>query len=156
MSKYMECKLHQRYMLKKGRPQWPTYPPFQAHSATQVCTGIRQNQFLFKTTHSLHLETGSTYKHTHTHIYMLASEWIVLIVCLVLWASFHFRFHTSLWLKFLRLSALYHKRTFKRRYQHVQTGESQEVTLITYDVLGSMQNAVSYKCLLGLGFSSVG
>ena len=27
-------------------------------------------------TYSLDLETGSTYKHTNTHIYMLASEWI--------------------------------------------------------------------------------
>ena len=30
-------------------PQWHIYPPFLAHSATQVCTGIRQNPFFFKT-----------------------------------------------------------------------------------------------------------
>ena len=29
------------YILKKDDP---SDPPFQAHSATQVCTGIRQNQ----------------------------------------------------------------------------------------------------------------
>ena len=46
-SKYKVYKLHQRYILKKGCPQWYVYPPFQAHSATQVCTGIQQKQFLF-------------------------------------------------------------------------------------------------------------
>ena len=44
-SKYKVYKLHQRYILKKGWPQWHIYPPFQAHSATQVCTGIRQTIF---------------------------------------------------------------------------------------------------------------
>ena len=29
---------------KKDAPQWHIYPTFQAHSTTQVCTGIRQNQ----------------------------------------------------------------------------------------------------------------
>ena len=33
----------------KKCPQWHIYPTFQAHSATQVCTGIWQNQFLFET-----------------------------------------------------------------------------------------------------------
>ena len=52
----------------------------QAHSATETCTGIRHNQCLFKIEHSpLVLETGSTYKHTPTHIYMLASERIFVI-----------------------------------------------------------------------------
>ena len=37
---------------KKDAPQWHIYPTFRAHSATQVCTGIRQNQILFKTGHS--------------------------------------------------------------------------------------------------------
>ena len=37
---------------KKDAPQWHIYPTFQAHSVTQVCTGIRQNQYLFKTGHS--------------------------------------------------------------------------------------------------------
>ena len=32
--------------------QWQIYPPFLAHSVTQVCAGIRQNQLLFKTGHS--------------------------------------------------------------------------------------------------------
>ena len=32
---------------KKDCPQWHKHIPFQAHSATQVCTGIRQNQYLF-------------------------------------------------------------------------------------------------------------
>ena len=51
-SKYKVNKLHQRFILKKGCSQCLTYPPFQAHSATQVCTGIRQNQFfLFKAGH---------------------------------------------------------------------------------------------------------
>ena len=36
---------------KKDAPQWHIYPTFRAHSETQVCTGIRQNQFLFKTGH---------------------------------------------------------------------------------------------------------
>ena len=31
-----------------GCPQWHLYPPFQAHSATPVCTGIRQNSLLFE------------------------------------------------------------------------------------------------------------
>ena len=31
--------------------QWHIYPIFQAHAVTLVCTGIRQNQFLFKTEH---------------------------------------------------------------------------------------------------------
>ena len=35
---------------KKDAPRW--HPPFQARSATQVCTGLRQNQFLFKIRHS--------------------------------------------------------------------------------------------------------
>ena len=33
-------------------PQWYIYPIFEAHLVTQVCTGIRQNQFLFQTGHS--------------------------------------------------------------------------------------------------------
>ena len=38
---------------KQDGRQWYIYiyiyicPPFQAHSATQMCTGVRQNQFLF-------------------------------------------------------------------------------------------------------------
>ena len=54
--KYKVHKLHQRRILKKGCPPVAyiyIYPPFQAHSATQVSTGIKQNQFLFKTGHSL-------------------------------------------------------------------------------------------------------
>ena len=61
---------------KKGcPPQWHIYPTFQAHSVTQVCTGIRENQFLFKTGHSPFIL--KLVQHTNTHIYMLASEWIV-------------------------------------------------------------------------------
>ena len=37
---------------KKDAPRWHMYPTFQTYSATQVCTGIRQNQFLFKIGHS--------------------------------------------------------------------------------------------------------
>ena len=37
---------------KQDVPQWHVYPTFQAHSATQMCTGVRQNQFLFKAGHS--------------------------------------------------------------------------------------------------------
>ena len=33
---------------KKDASLWHIYPPFQARSATQVCTGIQQNQFLFE------------------------------------------------------------------------------------------------------------
>ena len=46
----MVHKLHKRYILKKGFPRWPIY--LQEHSATQVCTGIWQNQLLFKIGHS--------------------------------------------------------------------------------------------------------
>ena len=41
-----------RLIFKDECPLWHIYPTFQAHSATQVCTGIRQNQFLLKTGHS--------------------------------------------------------------------------------------------------------
>ena len=44
------------------------YSAFQAHSATQVCPGIRQNQFLFKMGHNpFDLERSSAYKHPKTH-----------------------------------------------------------------------------------------
>ena len=64
-SKYKVQKLHQRYILKKGCPQWHRHPPFQARSATQGCTGVRQNQFLFETRHH---KTGSIYKNTYTNL----------------------------------------------------------------------------------------
>ena len=35
--------------VRKDPIQWYIYPTFQLHSATQMCTGIRQNQFLLKT-----------------------------------------------------------------------------------------------------------
>ena len=62
--KYKVRKLHQRYILKNGCPLVALYPTFQAHLATQECTGINQNPFLFKTGHSPLI---STYKHTNTH-----------------------------------------------------------------------------------------
>ena len=38
---------------KTDAPKWRVlYPTFQAHSVTQVCTGIKHNSFLFKTGHS--------------------------------------------------------------------------------------------------------
>ena len=45
--KYRVHKLHQGYahILKKGCPQLHMRSSFQAHSATQACMGIRQNQF---------------------------------------------------------------------------------------------------------------
>ena len=82
--KYKVHKLHQRYILKKGCPSVAyiyiyIYPTLQAHSVTLVCTGIRQNQFLFKTGHSplisklvQHINTSLYYMHTHIHT--LASE----------------------------------------------------------------------------------
>ena len=52
----------------------------QAHSVTQVCAGIRRNQFLFKTGYSPLLPKWSQHIiKTHKYIYMLASEWIVTI-----------------------------------------------------------------------------
>ena len=36
------------HWLKTDAIQWHIYPTFQANSETQVCTGIRQNQYLFK------------------------------------------------------------------------------------------------------------
>ena len=33
---------------KQGCPQWHIYPPFPAHSATQVHADIRKSQYLFK------------------------------------------------------------------------------------------------------------
>ena len=57
---------------QKDSPQWHRYPPFQAHSATQVSTGIQQNQFSFETEHSLqisklaqHINTRHTYTQKH-------------------------------------------------------------------------------------------
>ena len=51
-SKYKIHKYTTKYILKKRCPQRHIYPPFQAHSVTQACIGIRQNQFLFETRHS--------------------------------------------------------------------------------------------------------
>ena len=61
----------------------PSGISFQAHLATQVCTGITQKQFLFKAGHSSLWSRNwlniSAHKYTHVYIYMLASEWIVTI-----------------------------------------------------------------------------
>ena len=54
----------------------------QAHSLTQVCTGVRQNQFFFKTGYiysPLLLKWSQHIIKTHKYIYVLASEWIVTI-----------------------------------------------------------------------------
>ena len=48
----------------------------QAHLVRQVGT---EPIFIEDWTESLELETGSTYKRTHTRIYMLTSEGIVVI-----------------------------------------------------------------------------
>ena len=53
---------------------WHIYPPFNAHSATQVCCiGIQQNQFLFKTGHRPLIEKQAQQTNIYTHL-LLASE----------------------------------------------------------------------------------
>ena len=48
-------------------------------SGTLGDTSVHRTESIFIAdwTYSLDLKTGSTYKHTNTHIYRLASEWIV-------------------------------------------------------------------------------
>ena len=70
-----KCKVHElhlRYILDKGCPQWHIYPPFQAHSATQVCTGIWQNQFLLEIGHKPLILKLAQHKNTHiyTHLHV--------------------------------------------------------------------------------------
>ena len=45
------------------------YPPFEARLVTVVCTGIRQNQFLFKTRHSLLISKLAQHINTQTQTY---------------------------------------------------------------------------------------
>ena len=51
---------------QNGWPQLDIHLPFQAHSATQMCTGTRQNQFLFKIGHSPLISKPA--QHINTHI----------------------------------------------------------------------------------------
>ena len=46
-------KLQERCILEKRMPlmAYIIYPPFQAHSATHMCTGTQENQFLFEIGH---------------------------------------------------------------------------------------------------------
>ena len=77
---------HQRYSLKKGCAQLYTHPPFQAHLVTQVftTTSIRQNQFLFKTGHTLlilkwaqHIITNTQRLRTYKNTELQDSEYCI-------------------------------------------------------------------------------
>ena len=61
--------LQQQGMFKSIESTKKGYPPFQAHSATQVCTGIQQNQFLFETGHSPYIWRLAQHINTHIHTF---------------------------------------------------------------------------------------
>ena len=58
-------KLHEKYILKRDAP----CGTHQAHSATQVCKGIRQNQFWFMTGHCPLISKLALHTNTRIHTF---------------------------------------------------------------------------------------